>query len=122
MAKSPASGKDSAAAASDAPSYRAAAAEIEQILGQIEDERSVDIDELAAKVERASTLIRLCFQKLKSAEMQVRRVTEELGRATQEASAAAPASGRLGDRADAREAATGTSAEEADDADSAAPF
>ena len=64
-----------------APSYREAAAEIEEILAAIDDETEVDIDELAARVERAAELIRFCTGRLRSAESRVEKVTEELARA-----------------------------------------
>ncbi len=64
--------------------YRDAAEEIERTLREIEDEREVDVDELADKVERAAELIRFCFDRLKKAETRVRKVTEELAAATAE--------------------------------------
>ena len=60
--------------------YREATDEIDRILKAIEDEREVDIDELAGKVERASDLIRVCFERLKGAELKIRKVTDELSR------------------------------------------
>ncbi len=65
-----------------APTYREAAAEIEQILATIDEETDVDIDELAARVERAAELIRFCSEKLRSAESRVEKVTQELARET----------------------------------------
>ena len=64
----------------DGLTYRAAAAEIEDILEKIDDESEVDIDELASRVERASKLIGFCFDRLKGAEQRVTKVTEELAR------------------------------------------
>ena len=64
--------------AKKAPSYREAAAEIEEILAKIDAETDVDIDELAGQVERAAELIRLCSDKLRSAESRVEKVTREL--------------------------------------------
>jgi len=59
--------------------YRAAAAEIETILGAIERDRDLDVDALADQVERASSLIKFCYEKLESAEIRVKKVTDELG-------------------------------------------
>lgn len=56
-------------------SYGAALKELETILREIEDER-VDLDELGARVERASALIRVCRDKIARTEAQVRRILE----------------------------------------------
>jgi exodeoxyribonuclease VII small subunit len=48
-------------------SFNASIAEIEKILKTIEDGEP-DIDKLAAKVKRASELIKLCQQKLRETE------------------------------------------------------
>ena len=61
-----------------APSYREAAAEIESILARLDDESDVDIDEIAARVERAAELIRFCTEKLRSAELRIEKVTRDL--------------------------------------------
>ena len=58
--------------------YQVAASEIDRILEGIEDDREVDVDELAAQVERAAALIRFCHDRLKGAELRIRKVTEEL--------------------------------------------
>ena len=70
------------------PTYREAAAEIEEILEAIDEETDVDIDELAGRVERAAELIRFCSEKLRSAESRVEKVTQELAQeaATEETS------------------------------------
>lgn len=60
------------------PTYREAAAEIDHILSEIEDETEIDIDELAGKVERAAHLIQLCMARLKGAETRVRKITDDL--------------------------------------------
>jgi exodeoxyribonuclease VII small subunit len=73
-----------------APTYREAAAEIEQILARLDEESDVDIDELTARVERAAELIRFCSEKLRAAELRVDKVTRELAGATSEEGAAAP--------------------------------
>lgn len=61
-------------------SYREAAEEIDRILGQIESEAELDVDELADKVERASGLIGLCFDRLKRAGLRINKVSEDLAR------------------------------------------
>ena len=70
------------------PTYREAAAEIEEILTAIDEETDVDIDELAARVERAAELIRFCTERLRSAESRVEKVTQELARTASDADGA----------------------------------
>ena len=65
-------------------SYREASEEIDSILQEIEEEEQADVDQLADKVERASELIRFCFDRLKGAETRVARVTQELTEAAEE--------------------------------------
>ncbi|MFT4678422.1 MAG: exodeoxyribonuclease VII small subunit [Flavobacteriales bacterium] len=58
--------------------YEAAALELEEILGQLEnDEISVDV--LAEKVERASVLLKMCSERLRSTEKRVDEIIENLG-------------------------------------------
>lgn len=66
-------------AAADTPSYGHAAGRLEAILETIEGGR-VDIDELSGLVSEAATLVKLCRDKIQAAEMQVRRITEDLER------------------------------------------
>lgn len=74
------------------PTYREAAAEIESILARLDEDTDVDIDELAARVERAAELIKYCSEKLRAAELRVEKVTRELaGTAAEEGSPASPA-------------------------------
>jgi len=68
-----------AAKAKQAPSYGEAAARLEEILTKIED-GEVDIDELSGLVEEAAGLVRLCRDKIRAAEVQVTRITEQLER------------------------------------------
>lgn len=68
-------------------SYREAATEIEEILSWIDEEAEVDIDELAGRVERAAELIKFCSERLRSAEMRVEKVTQELAESTPQADA-----------------------------------
>lgn len=53
--------------------YAEAVAEIEDILAKMND-NELDIDQLGAYVERASTLITLCKEKLLKAQKQVEKV------------------------------------------------
>jgi exodeoxyribonuclease VII small subunit len=57
--------------------YADALAELEAILDDLEDD-NIDIDVLAGKVERASTLIRLCRDRITSARAQVDRIVADL--------------------------------------------
>ena len=57
--------------------YSEAIEELETILEEIEDDE-VDLDELTAKVERASELYRVCKEKIDDAEMQVKEIIDEL--------------------------------------------
>ena len=57
--------------------YRDAIAELESILRALETD-AVDVDELTARVQRSATLIRLCKQKLRTAEDAIDRVFENL--------------------------------------------
>lgn len=53
--------------------YQSALEELQQILSQLEREE-ITVDELTAKVERASQLIEWCESKLKSTEERVRKI------------------------------------------------
>ena len=56
--------------------YREATRELEEILRAIEND-SVDVDELTLKVQRSSQLIKLCKDKLRSAELAIDQVFNE---------------------------------------------
>ena len=56
--------------------YREATEELEEILRAIEND-SVDVDELTQKVQRSSQLIKLCKEKLRSAEKAIDQVFNE---------------------------------------------
>ena len=58
-------------------SFNASIAEIEEILKNIEDDEP-DIDKLAAKVKRASELIKLCQQKLRETEDEIDTVFKDI--------------------------------------------
>ena len=64
-------------------SYSGAVKELEEILGEIEG-ADVDIDLLAGRVERASELVKLLKARIRSTEVKVARVVEELREATEE--------------------------------------
>jgi exodeoxyribonuclease VII small subunit len=57
--------------------YAEAMAELEGILAEIEQD-DVDIDVLAAKVRRASDLVRVCRERIQGARMHVEQVVTEL--------------------------------------------
>jgi exodeoxyribonuclease VII small subunit len=57
--------------------YAEALAELEAILGQLEDDH-VDVDLLATKVRRAADLIELCRARIESARIEVTRVVDQV--------------------------------------------
>ena len=57
--------------------YADAMSELEAILDDLEDD-DLDVDVLATKVERASTLIQLCRDRIGAARVQVERVVASL--------------------------------------------
>ena len=65
---------------SDAPAeigYADAMAELESILDDLEDD-DLDVDVLASRIERASTLIQVCRERIGAATVQVERVVASL--------------------------------------------
>lgn len=58
-------------------SYTEAMTEIEEILEKIENEE-LDVDELAEKVKRVSTLLKICKDKLHKTNEQVEQVLKEM--------------------------------------------
>lgn len=58
-------------------SYSEAMAEIEEILEKIENEE-LDVDELAEKVKRVSTLLKTCKDKLTKTNEQVEQILKEM--------------------------------------------
>ena len=64
----------------DTPTYREAMQELDGILSEIEEESEVDIDALAGRAERAAQLIQVLDDRLRSAEIRIRNVTDELAR------------------------------------------
>jgi exodeoxyribonuclease VII small subunit len=61
-----------------AAGYAAALAELETILGQLE-RTDVDVDVLAAQVQRAAELIGFCRDRIGNARLQIEQVVAELG-------------------------------------------
>lgn len=61
------------------PSYKQAIDEIESIVNEIENE-TVDVDTLALKVKRAAFLIKLCREKLKTTDDEVKKILKEFDR------------------------------------------
>ena len=57
--------------------YAEAAAELEQIVTEIE-EGDVSVDELSGKVKRAALLLRFCKEKLSGTEEEVKGILDEL--------------------------------------------
>ena len=60
-----------------AEGYAAALSELQTILGELEGD-SVDVDVLAAKVERAGELLRFCRARINAAQLQVEAIVAEL--------------------------------------------
>lgn len=58
-------------------SYNEAMAEIEEILEKIENEE-LDVDELAEKVKRVSSLLKTCKDKLTQTNEQVEQILKEM--------------------------------------------
>ena len=57
--------------------YKQATQELETILKAIEND-DVDVDELTQKVQRSSELIKLCKQKLRTAEEAINQVFQDI--------------------------------------------
>jgi exodeoxyribonuclease VII small subunit len=63
--------------AEEPPRYAEMMEELEQILDQLESD-SIDVDELSARVKRASELIRLCRQRLVGSQTEIEQVVADL--------------------------------------------
>ncbi len=59
--------------------YKDAMSELQKIVRQVES-AEVDVDELATAVRDANRLVSICRQKLKSAETEVARALEDVGK------------------------------------------
>ena len=58
--------------------YNKAIKRLEEIIGKIENEE-IDVDELSEKVKEAVELITICKERIEKAEMEVKRVVDDLG-------------------------------------------
>ncbi len=65
------------------PGYKDSIEELESIVDEIENE-TVDIDVLAAKVKRATFLIKLCRKRLKKTDSEVKNVLKEFEKEEEE--------------------------------------
>lgn len=74
--------------------YKEASLELEAILRSIETE-AVDVDELTQKVQRSSELIKICKQKLRSAEEAINQVFDEIENEPKASPEPIPSSGKL---------------------------
>ena len=59
--------------------YNKAIKRLEEIIEKIENEE-IDVDELSEKVKEAVELITTCKERIEKAEMEVKRVVDELGK------------------------------------------
>ncbi len=62
--------------------YNKAIKRLEEIVAKIENEE-IDVDELSDKVKEAVELITACKERIEKAEMEVKRVVDELGEEAQ---------------------------------------
>lgn len=58
--------------------YNKAIKRLEEIVSKIENEE-IDVDELSEKVKEAVELITTCKERIEKAEMEVKRVVDDLG-------------------------------------------
>jgi len=86
---------DSTPQQAPADGYAAAAAELQKILEALEAP-DVDVDALAAHVDRAAELLRFCRERLVAAETQVTEIVAGLEDLTTDPGAADAASGGAG--------------------------
>lgn len=64
--------------ADEPQSYEQAVSELEKILSSL-DGNSVDVDALAAQVQRASLLISWCRDRIDAAQFEIDKITTDLG-------------------------------------------
>jgi exodeoxyribonuclease VII small subunit len=67
----------------DKPNYTEAFEELQEIVSEIE-QGEISVDELAAKVKRASLLIKICKDKLTTTEEDVYKILKELDNTSSE--------------------------------------
>ncbi len=65
---------------SNTPNYKEAIEEIEAIVEEIESE-SIDVDVIAEKVKRATSLIKYCKEKLRKTDDEVKKVLKDFDEA-----------------------------------------
>ncbi len=63
--------------------YAKAVERLDEIMGQIESE-AIDVDELSVKVKEAVELIKVCKARISKAEMEVKKVVEDLSKETKD--------------------------------------
>ena len=61
----------------ETPTFSEALAELEEILGRLENEE-IDIDALAAELHRGTELLDLCRSKIRKAEVEVTQIVQRL--------------------------------------------
>jgi exodeoxyribonuclease VII small subunit len=71
--------------ATDNPGFKQAMEELEQILARVESEE-IDIDQLAAELARAATLLEICRAKIRKAELEVSQIVQNLDGSEEEPS------------------------------------
>ena len=59
--------------------YREAVERLDEILKQIDDD-SIDVDELSEQIKEAVELLRVCKARIDKAELEVKKVVEDLNR------------------------------------------
>jgi exodeoxyribonuclease VII small subunit len=69
-------------ASTDAPAFKEAMEELEQILRRVEAEE-IDIDQLAAELARAAKLLEICRAKIRKAELEVSQIVQNLDSANE---------------------------------------
>lgn len=74
----------------DELSYREAAAELDEILAELDGD-TIDVDVLAQRVHRAAELIRVCRERIAGARLDIDRVVAELEAETIDAGSDDPA-------------------------------
>lgn len=62
--------------------YQKAVEKLDEIISKIENE-SIDVDELSLKVKEAVDLIKICKSKIEKAELEVKKVVENLETASE---------------------------------------
>ena len=93
-----------AAATTDGPGFDDALAELEGIVAELESDR-LEVDQLAARVERAAELVRTCRARIDGTRLQVEEVLERLADAPDDPSG--DTASRIGTAAGDDDPATG---------------